>query len=119
VRRGEIDGPTLALDVAELAGRGTIYGDDPLVVAKSLADWALLLPDNRPLPDEEAALKSVRPVDLARAAARYFTPERSYTGWYEPLASRDGVRRAARLCARLPSYLIRRTLRRRRHDDPC
>ena len=56
-RDGDIDKQRVAEEVAALAGQSTIYGDDPMEVAESLADWALILADEQALPDEDAALR--------------------------------------------------------------
>jgi predicted Zn-dependent peptidase len=118
-KRGDISKQTVSREVAALAGQGTIYGDDPMVVAESLADWALLLSDDQALPDEEQAVQAVRPSDLTRVAQHYFQPESSYVGWCEPLASREGMRRVGRKIAHLPSYLRQRWCAVREDDGAC
>ena len=74
-------------DVLALKGRWALAMEDSWARASWLADWALVLRDDEPVPDYEAAIEAVTAADLARVVNTYFTPAQSYVGEHRPVVT--------------------------------
>ena len=84
IRRGSVDAARVAEAKAALKGRWALAMEDSWARAGWLADWALVLRDDEPVPDYEAAIGAVTAGDLARVVNVYFIPAQSYVGEHQP-----------------------------------
>ena len=87
IRQGEIDPARVAEAKAALQGRWALSMEDSLVRAIWLAEWAMVLDDDQPVPDYKAAIEAVTSADLARVVTTYFTPPRRYVGQHQPVVT--------------------------------
>ena len=87
IRRGEIDPARVAEAKAALQGRWALSMENSLARARWLAQWAMVLDDDQPVPDYKAAIESVTPSDLARVVTTYFSPQRRYVGRHQPVVT--------------------------------
>ncbi len=87
LRAGEVDAEAVAEAGAALKGSWALAMEDNVERAVWLVEWTSVLAEGQPVPDPVAALDGVTAEDLSRVVATYFTPERSYVGLHQPVAT--------------------------------
>ena len=94
IRAGEVSAEAVAQAKTALKGRWALSMEDNADRAGWLAQWALLLAEDELVPDYQASIDAVTPEDLSRVVVTYFTPERSYVGLHQPVATVASAARA-------------------------
>jgi zinc protease len=94
IRAGGVSAEAVAEAKTALKGRWALSMEDNVDRAGWLAQWALLLAQDELVPDYQASIDAVTPEDLSRVVVTYFTPERSYLGLHQPVATVASAARA-------------------------